>query len=788
MRVQSVRWRIARRHLNPPRRRLWLRWVLAVGLLGLLVTSGAAAAAGVYFVQSLPPTSQFHIRYAFQDARIYASDGTLLYDAANLSNNRGGTRVVEPLQGRLATGNACQGGVNRIPVLLQNATIATEDATFYSNPGFDPLSIVRAAYQNLAYGHIVSGASTITQQVVRATILNDRQTLSRKAKEVALAYEITHKYSKRKILWYYLNMVPYGNLAYGAQAAARTYFGVNVCRLDLAQAALLAGLPRAPTLYDPVVHRALAMTRLKEVLHLMKLHGYLHSSAQVRAALREASSWTFVPPRSVMRYPQFVRYVLNQIKSTPRLQKEMYRGIDIYTTLDPHLQDLAQSTVTSQINSLVDQHVTDAAVVSLDLRPATYGWIRAMVGSADYRGQAGQINMAVTPRQPGSSMKPFNYVWALTHAGLGPGTTLIDSPLALPDPGDSADQGWYQPTDYDHQFHGAVTVREALANSLNVPAVKVEYYLTHPQNVAHTAYTFGMHSLYTDNPGIGCNVCYSVTLGGLARGTRLLEETAAYGVFATGGRTVPPVAIWKVIKRNKGKVLYCTSSCPRGTSPQSSGAQQVLDAGHAYEMTSILSDNSARCTIQVCEFGLNSPLLLDHPSAAKTGTTNDFTDNWTVGYTPQLVTGVWAGNADRSPMQNVIGVTGAGPIWNSVMEGAFRILKLPVQDFAIPSDISQSTSCRQPNSTLLGAGPMDVVVGNELPLCSLPDQGYMPVHCTAYPVPGTVQSPDCAALQAAGEPLSPPSTTGTPYTYGTQPGSTSSPPTTYPPTSSSTPP
>lgn len=781
MRVQSVRWRIARRHLNPPRRRLWLRWVLAVSFLGMLVTGGGAAAAGMYFAQSIPPVSRFHIHYAFQDARIYASDGTLLYDAANLNNERGGTRVVEPLQARHDTGNACRLGINRIPVLLQNATIGTEDATFYSNPGFDPLSIVRAAYQNLAYGHIISGASTITQQVVRATVLNDKQTLQRKATEVALAYEITHKYSKRKILWYYLNMVPYGNLAYGAQAAARTYFGINVCRLDLAQAALLAGLPRAPSMYDPVQHRAMALTRLKEVLRLMRIHGYLHSKAQIQAALREAGRWTFVPPQSVMRYPQFVRYVLNQIKTIPHVASRMYKGIDVYTTLDPRLQDLAQQNVTSQINGLVAQHVTDGAAVSLDLRPGHYGWIRAMVGSAHYSGQAGEINMAVSPRQPGSSMKPFNYIWAFTHGDVGPGTSVIDAPIALPDPGDTADQGWYTPTNYDHLFHGQVTVREALANSLNIPAVKVEYYVTQPHNVAQTAATFGMHSLYKDNPGLDCSVCYALTLGGLSQGTRLLEETAAYGVFATGGRTVPPLAIWKVIKRSSHRVIYCSSDCPRGVPAQAPGPVQVVDAGHAYEMTDVLSDNNARCTVQVCEFGLNSPLLLDHPAAAKTGTTNSFTDNWTVGYTPQIVTGVWVGNADRSPMQNVIGITGAGPIWHNVMEGAFHILNIPSVPFPVPADVGSSTTCRQADSTLLGTGPLDVVVGNEIPLCALPDRGYAPVQCSAYTVPGSTQSPLCAALQQANESLSPPAPTSsvlqTPL--GQYPPSTSSPGSSY---------
>ena len=232
-----------------------------------------------------------------------------------------------------------------------------------------------------------------------------------------------------------------------------------------------------------------------------------------------------------------------------------------------------------------------------------------------------------------------------------------------------------------------MTLRQALANSLNMPAVKVEYYVTGPKNVVRTAARFGMTSLYRDNPGLDCNVCYSVTLGGLARGTRLFEETAAYGVFSTGGRTVPPVAIWKVIQRGTGKVLFCSADCPHGVKPAAwlvKQRQHVLDGAHAYEMTNVLWDDNARCTVQVCEFGLNSALKLSRPAAAKTGTTESFTDNWTVGYTPQIVTGVWAGNADRSPMQNVIGITGAAPIWHQYMESAFQILRLPVQNFSYP--------------------------------------------------------------------------------------------------------
>lgn len=741
MRAHPAHRRMARRHVHDEARTRWLRWILAVLVILSLMGSGGAAAAGYYFVSQLPPVSSFHPRLGFQDARIYDSQGRLLYDMADLARRTVGYRMVEPLQARGDHASACRGGVNRIPLTLQNATIATEDATFYKNPGFDPLSIARAAYQDVRYGHIVSGASTITQQVVRDFYLhNDARTYTRKLKEVILSYEITRRVSKRRILWIYLNGINYGNLAYGAPAASHIYFQRSVCSLDLAQAALLAGLPRAPSLYDPIVHRANALARLHLVLHLMKIHGYIHPR-QIRAALREAKRWRFTAPNTTMRYPDFVRYVIGQMKRRPVLRADMYKGIDVYTTINSRLQDDAQAQVTSQINRLTQQqeNVTDGAVVSLDLQTQHYGWILAMVGSAHNTGNASQVNMAMRPRQPGSSMKPFNYIYAFTHGDAAPGTTVLDAPLRLPDPGDAQDNGWYTPTDYDHQWHGTVTLRQALANSLNIPAVKVEYYLTGPQNVARTAQQFGMHSLYHDNPNVGCSMCWSTTLGGLAEGTRLIQETAAYGVFGSGGRTVPPVAIWKVVQRSTHKVLFCSSDCPAGMKPTpwlAPPSRQVVDAGHAYLITSILSDNSARCTIQVCEFGLDSPLLLSHPAAAKTGTTNNWTDNWTVGYTPQIVTGVWVGNADRSPMVNVIGITGAGPIWHNVMEDAFGILHLPSVPFVAPSNVITSDQCRIAGSTALGYGTTDVQIAGSPPLCSLPDLGYMPEACTTDPVTG----------------------------------------------------
>jgi membrane peptidoglycan carboxypeptidase len=315
-----------------------------------------------------------------------------------------------------------------------------------------------------------------------------------------------------------------------------------------------------------------------------------------------------------------------------------------------------------------------------------------MVGSADYNNVkiSGQINMADRPRQPGSSFKPFNYVYAFQH-GLSPATSVLDAPVAIPDTGNPDDNGWYEPTDYDQMWHGTVTLRTALQNSLNVPAVKVEQYDSSVggsvrATVGQQAVNMGIKSLFADNP----HCCgWATTLGGMEQGVRLVEETSAYGTFGTLGTTVPPVSIWKVYDRTTHKLLY--SAQADGPKPV-----QVLKPPYAYVMTNVLSDNASRCLPSVCEFGLDSPLNLGRPAAAKTGTTNSFTDNWTVGYTPDIVTGVWVGNADSSPMVGTTGITGAAPIWHDYMLKALQILNLPPKPFPEPPGVDAGTTCRLP--------------------------------------------------------------------------------------------
>lgn len=720
----------------------------------MMLTSGASAATMFFYGQNLPSLKNFKARFEFQNSLIRDSQGHVLYDMADLSSKRG-KRVVEPLVApghptayyRAQKEDWLVGTDNGrgIPLILQDATIATEDATFYNNPGFDPLSIARAAFDDVTSHHIVSGASTITQQLVKEYMLRPDPSFSRKAEELVLATELTQKYQKTKILWYYLNSVPYGNLSRGAQAAAKTYFNKNVWQLDLPEAALLAGLPQAPSIYNPVDNLQAAKTRMAQVLHLMFIHGYLSNPQKLpeQAVIdgimnsKEVRSWRFVPAASVKTFPHFVEYAVNELQNIPQLKGKIYTGLDVWTTLDPRLQRQAQTIVTNQINGLGDYHVTDGALVSMDLRKSCYGCIRAMVGSADYKNVkiSGQINMATTPRQPGSSFKPFNYIYAFSH-GLSPATTVLDAPVAIPDTGNPSDNGWYEPTNYDHLWHGNVTLRTALQNSLNIPAVKVEQYDADVggsvrATVAQQAVRMGIKSLFSDNP----NCCgWALTLGGMDRGVRLLEETSAYGAFGTLGNTVPPVSIRRVYDRTTGKLLY--DSERDGPKPV-----QVVKPQYAYIMNNVLSDNASRCTPSVCEFGPDSPLNLGRPAAAKTGTTNGFTDNWTVGYTPDLVTGVWVGNADDSQMINSTGITGAAPIWHDFMLQAFNILNLPPVPFPQPAGVDAGSTCRLPGAYASYSSMGYDIFAGIVPYC-----GVGASYAANLPVPQVGQSQYQAAV------------------------------------------
>jgi len=652
---------------------------------------------------SLPSVSDLQQRASqFETTRILDRNGDVLYE------------IIDPNAGRRTYVT-----FDKISPALVAATIATEDKDFYNHPGYDIWAIMRAIWQNYTSKETVSGASTITQQLARAILLSPderkQQTYFRKAREIILAAEITRRYSKEQILELYLNEIYYGNRSYGIEAAAETYFGTTADKLTLAQASFLAGLPQSPAIYDIFTNREITLARQQQVLVLMTQASFeqncIHVSnslapicvdpAAAASAAVEVRDYTFQAPISDMRYPHWVNYVRAQLESSYNAQTIYRSGFTIYTTLDPNLQDAAQQLVTTQIAALVDKNATDGALVAI--RPST-GEILAMVGSADFNNTAisGQVNMAVSQtRQPGSSIKPINYVAAF-EKGWTPATLIWDVPSEFPPSGNPNDtHAPYKPVNYDGRFHGPVTVRTALSNSFNVPAVKtlqfVGVYGDH--GMVAMAKRLGLTSLTRNDYGL------SLTLGG--GDVSLLQMVGAFSVFANGGVKVPPVSILKIVDF-QGKVVYQYKPPP---------GEQVISPEHVYLITSILSDNKARAPM----FGTNSVLNLPFPVAAKTGTTNDFRDNWTLGYTPDLVAGVWVGNADYTPMVNTTGLTGAAPIWSQFMQNSVPyVTHGNPSPFIRPAGIVDRVICAlsgtEPSQWCTGGQRNEVFASDQLPL------------------------------------------------------------------------
>jgi len=616
--------------------------VLVVLLLFFLGLIGGATVYA-YFALTLPPPEALTARTVFMSTKIYDRHGKLLYE---VFDPNAGRRTIVPIQ--------------EIPDHLIYATIATEDKTFYGNPGFDPLAIIRAVWLNLSEGEIVSGGSTITQQLVKNIFLSPEKTFTRKIQEAVLAQEITRRYTKDDILEIYLNELYYGNMAYGIEAAAETYFGKSAQELTSAEASLLAGLPQSPSIYDPYTNLEAAKARQKTVLGLMVKEGYITRS-QADAAWAEELH--FAPLRIDMRAPHFVVYVRKLLEDKYGTEMLYRGGLRVHTTLDLEMQAMAQEVAREHVATLAGRHVTNSALVAMT--PQT-GEILVMMGSIDFWDEEidGQVNVALALRQPGSSIKPVNYVAAF-EKGWTAATLIMDVRTEFP--------SWqgppYVPRNYDGQEHGPVLVRQALGCSYNVPAVKTLQVVGVP-TMMEMAQKLGI-STFTDPERYGL----SLTLGGGE--IMLLEHTGAYAVFANGGLRVPPVAILR-IEDSQGRVIEEYQPPP---------GEQVISPQHAYLITHILSDNEARTPA----FGPNSPLRLSRPAAAKTGTTSDWRDSWTMGYTPSLVVGVWVGNSDNTPMDHVPGSVGAGHIWHNFME---RVLAdTPPNDFPIPSGLVTAEIC-----------------------------------------------------------------------------------------------
>ena len=654
---------------------------LVILLLVLLGIGIFAISRYIEIASTLPSVDELQTRASqFETTYILDRNGNILYE---IVDPNAGKRTYVPLE--------------RISPYVIAATIATEDKEYYNHPGFDLIALARALYTNYTSGEIVSGASTITQQLARLLLLTEErydQTYERKAREIILAAEITRRYSKEQVLELYLNEIFYGNLSYGIEAASLTYFNTTAAELNLWQSAFLAGIPQAPAVYDIYNNREATINRFKTVLVLMyqlssetncihigeNLEPVCVDAIQTIEASDALEAYEFTQRDINMRFPHWVVFIQSLLESQFDAQTIYRSGFTVYTTIDPDFQLEAERAVTNQLNQMTGKNATNGAVMAMN--PAN-GEILAMVGSADFNNEAisGQVNMALTnTRQPGSAIKPLTYAAAF-EKDWTPSTLIWDVPTKFrpsTDPFDTSPD--YEPVNYDGRFHGPQLVRDALANSYNIPAVKALEYVgiyddpTTPQQdgFINFARRLGITSLNRPDYGL------SLTLGGGE--VSLYELTGAFQVFANEGRKISPVAITKVVD-HQGNVLFEYQPTP---------GDQVVRSAHAYLISSMLSDPVARAPM----FGINSILNLPFPAAVKTGTTNDFRDNWTLGYTPDLVVGVWVGNADYTPMINTTGVEGAAPIWAEIMQaGINRYRGGAATPFARPSDVVDYTIC-----------------------------------------------------------------------------------------------
>ncbi len=593
---------------------------------------------------SLPDPNKLNTRVIPQSTKIYARDGTtLLYEVHGEVKRT----LVDP---------------KNLPPYVAQATIAIEDKNFYKNPGVDWRGILRSIYVDILHGSASQGGSTITQQFVRNAILTREKTLTRKIKELVLAIEIGQKFSKDDILKLYLNEIPYGQNAYGIQAAAQTYFNKDAKDLDLAQAAYLASLPQAPSLYNPNgPNRDKLNARKNIVLDAMYDQGYITKDQRDSAKAEKVTfSKTKDTGANFAIAGHFIQYVEQQLAEKYGEQTLEAGGLNVVTSLDWNLQQIADQAVKDGVaRNIKYNKANNAGLVAMD--PKT-GQVLAMVGSVDYFNEAidGQVNVTLRPLQPGSSIKPYIYATAFKQ-GMSPATMLVDV---------ATNFGTYQgkdyiPHNYDGKDHGVLNMRKALAGSLNVPAVKT-LSLVGVQNAIDTMKDMGISSdISADKCGL------SLVLGGCE--IELFDHTAAMGVFANMGVKHDPVDILKVTD-SKGQTL---------SEWQPDSGTEALDPQVAYEIDSIMTDNDARTFI----FGANSPLILpDRVVAAKTGTTQSWKDGWTMGFTPSLVAGVWTGNTDGSPMRaGADGVVTAGPIWHQFMLNALK--GTPPEQFQEPPGI-----------------------------------------------------------------------------------------------------
>lgn len=673
-------------------RRAWIVLPKSLKILTAVLLLFSSAAVGVYFwfLADLPPINTAEQRLIRPTTQILDRKGRLLYE------------VIDPDAGKQINLR-----LDTLPTACIQATLATEDKRFYQHPGFDVIAIARAFWQDWrAGGEVVSGGSTLTQQLARNLFLSPEEryslSLRRKLREVYLAWRLEQHYTKDELLALYLNQTYYGNWAFGMEAAAQVFFAKPVAQLSRAECALLAGLGQYPSGYNPLQNPDIAKQRQLTVLRLMKDAGYLNEAAvkQIAAEPLRYQSHLFN-----IQAPHFVMYIQDLLAQQLGPNQLRDGGLRIVTTLDLDLQHQAERAVQYRLDLLncrqpglctektdPNRRVDNAAAVVLDSQT---GEILAMVGSPNYFDERiqGNVNAALVMRQPGSAIKPLTYAAALDPAWsskrgqtpMTPASIIGDLPTTFYVKDENGGTVPYVPVNYDQRYHGPVSVRTAMANSYNIPAVKTldRIGVNTLQQIA------GQAGISTFNRDYGL----ALTLGGGE--VKLLELTAAYGIFEHGTRLEPKAILEIRDQRSETSAQRPEARDQRsGISGTATGLQSPISSLHssiispatAYLITDILSDHVAR----IPAFGQSSVLDLPFAAAVKTGTTTDWRDNWTIGYSTQRIVGVWVGNADNTPMLDVSGIDGAGPIWHDLMLAAHPQTPPP---FTQPKAIVQVNIC-----------------------------------------------------------------------------------------------
>jgi membrane peptidoglycan carboxypeptidase len=672
--------------------------ILGTMLAGMGVTAIAGFIVYRVYASDMPPVEQVLSQNA-GGAKIYDRNGQLLYTYVD---DLQGMRKPVPL--------------SEVSPYLITATVDTEDSSFYSNPGVNIKGLLRAGYENFLPGNLNflqgTGGSSITQQLVKNIYIPEaerqKRSVSRKVKETVYAMELTQRYSKDQILEWYLNQIPYGGLYNGIEAAAQGYFGKKASDLTLGEAALLAGIPACPSCYDPLENPERALKRRAQVLLLMVGKGDI-TPAEGWVAAQEPVN--LVPHRFPIEAPHWVlSYVEPELEKMFGREAVYRQGLQVTTSIDLNLENDAQDALENWIGQFEDSSDGhNGALVAMD--PKT-GEILAYVGSRDYFRDdiLGQNDMAQALNSPGSTLKPFNYVTSFMKLGWGPGTLVLDTPTCY----DEGNGTQFCPRNPSGDYHGPITIRNALGNSLNVPAFKV-IQMVGVSDVVQTAKKMGITAL---DGSYGP----SFTIGGTD--VKLVDVVYAYSVFAAGGvmrgvptvqnlaegyRTLDPVSILTV-KDSQGNVIYDAANERRD--------DQIIPEDYAYLISNILSDPQAQCITFGCG-GLSIP---GQDAAIKTGTSEPYVnsrsigDTWAFGYTPDIVVGVWAGNADNSPMVNITSTSISWRAMRDFMEAALE--GKPAEDFQQPPGVAKATVCvpsgKQPTS-YCGKTTEDLFVTDGLP-------------------------------------------------------------------------